>query len=50
MYFGDSVGHWEGDALVVDVTHLTDDTWLGISCSRPESAMNERQDHRYIPA
>jgi len=31
MYFGDSVGHWEGDTLVVDVTHLTDDTWLGIS-------------------
>lgn len=31
MYFGDSVGHWEGDALIVDVTQLTDDTWLGIS-------------------
>lgn len=31
MYFGDSVGHWEGDTLVVDVTHLTEDTWLGIS-------------------
>jgi hypothetical protein len=29
MYFGDSIGHWEGDTLVVDVTHLTDDTWLG---------------------
>jgi hypothetical protein len=25
---GDSVGHWEGDALVVDVTALTEDTWL----------------------
>jgi hypothetical protein len=23
-YFGDSVGHWEGDTLVIDVTH----TWL----------------------
>jgi hypothetical protein len=31
MYFGDSVGHWEGDTLVVDVTHLTDETWLGIA-------------------
>lgn len=30
MYFGDSIGHWDGDALIVDVTHLTDDTWLGI--------------------
>jgi hypothetical protein len=28
-YNGDSVGHWEGDTLVVDVTRLTDDTWLG---------------------
>jgi hypothetical protein len=31
MYFGDSIGHWEGDSLIVDVTQLTDDTWLGIS-------------------
>ncbi len=28
-YNGDSVGHWEGDTLVVDVTRLSDDTWLG---------------------
>lgn len=27
-YNGDSVGHWEGDTLVVDVTRLTDETWL----------------------
>jgi len=27
-YNGDSVGRWEGDTLVVDVTRLTDDTWL----------------------
>ena len=26
---GDSVGHWEGDKLVVDVTNLDDSTWLG---------------------
>jgi len=25
---GDSVGHWEGDTLVVEATHLSDDTWL----------------------
>jgi len=25
---GDSVGHWEGDTLVVDVTNLDDSTWL----------------------
>lgn len=28
-YNGDSVAHWDGDTLVVDVTKLTDDTWLG---------------------
>ena len=27
-YNGDSAGRWEGDALVVDVTRLTDETWL----------------------
>jgi hypothetical protein len=25
---GDSVGHWEGDTLVIDVTDFTDKTWL----------------------
>jgi len=28
-YNGDSVGRWEGDTLVVDVTRMTDETWLG---------------------
>jgi hypothetical protein len=28
-YMGDSIGRWEGDTLVVDVTQFTDDTWLG---------------------
>jgi hypothetical protein len=27
-FYGDSVGHWEGDTLVVDVTDLTDATWF----------------------
>lgn len=25
---GDSVGHWDGDTLIVDVTNLDDSTWL----------------------
>ena len=29
-YYGDSVGHWEGETLVVDTTDLNDDTWLGL--------------------
>jgi hypothetical protein len=28
MSNGDSVGHWEGDSLVVDVTNIDPDTWL----------------------
>jgi len=28
-YNGDSIGRWDGDTLVVDVTRLTDETWLG---------------------
>lgn len=27
-YLGNSVGHWEGDTLVVDVTGFNDKTWL----------------------
>jgi hypothetical protein len=28
-YYGDSIGHWEGDTLVVDATDFVDDTWFG---------------------
>ena len=28
-YLGDSIGHWEGDTLVVDDVNFTDDTWMG---------------------
>ena len=28
-YNGDAIGHWEGETLVVDVTRLSDETWLG---------------------
>jgi hypothetical protein len=27
-YMGNSVGHWDGDTLVVDVTNFNDETWL----------------------
>jgi len=29
-YNGDSVGHWQGDTLVVDTVNFNDDTWLGL--------------------
>ncbi len=28
-YFGHSIGHWDKDTLVVDVTGFNDETWLG---------------------
>jgi hypothetical protein len=28
-YLGDTVGHWDGDTLVLDATGFTDATWLG---------------------
>jgi hypothetical protein len=28
-YMGDSIGRYEGDTLIVDVTNFNDDTWLG---------------------
>lgn len=28
LYLGDSVGHWDGDTLIVDVTDFNDVTWL----------------------
>jgi hypothetical protein len=28
-YYGDAVGHWEGDTLVVDTTNFVEDTWFG---------------------
>jgi hypothetical protein len=30
-WMGDSVGHWEGDTLVVDVNGFNDQTWLDMS-------------------
>jgi len=28
-YYGDSVGHWDGDALVVESTNFLESTWFG---------------------
>ena len=38
-YYGHSVGHWEDDTLVVDVTGLNDETWLGSGTVGPKYAM-----------
>jgi hypothetical protein len=28
-YYGESIGHWEGDTLVIDSTNFVDTTWFG---------------------
>lgn len=38
-YYGDSIGHWEGDTLVVDVVGLNDETWLGGGQQAPKYAL-----------
>ena len=33
LFAGDSVGHWEGDTLVIDVTHQNARTWFDIAAN-----------------
>ena len=39
-YMGDSVAHWEGDTLVVDVTGFNDRTWIGATGTFHTEAMH----------
>jgi hypothetical protein len=41
LFQGDSVGHWEGDTLVVDTTNFNDRTWL-------DSAGNVHSDQMHV--
>ncbi len=34
-YMGDSVGHWDGDTLVVEAVGFNDDTWLATTATAP---------------
>jgi hypothetical protein len=48
-YYGDSIGHWEGDTLVVDVIGLNDETWLGGAQGHTEPpAFGESGNHQII--
>ena len=44
-YFGDSVGRWDGDTLVVDVVMLNDKTWLADGRDRPTPTSKGRWPH-----
>lgn len=46
-YMGDSRGHWEGDTLVVDVVHFTDETWFDRSGNFHSDALHVVE--RYTP-
>lgn len=46
-FLGDSVGHWEGNALVVDVTGLNAETWLGggLPGTQKYTSIHSDQEH-----
>ena len=46
-WMGDSRAHWEGDTLVVDVVHFTDQTWFDRSCNYHSSDLHVVE--RYTP-
>jgi hypothetical protein len=39
-YYGDSIGHWEGNTMVVDVTNFVDDSWLSQNGTIHSDAMH----------
>jgi hypothetical protein len=46
-YMGHSIGHWEGDTLVVDVVGLNDETWIGGGTQGPRGA-NIHSDKEHV--
>lgn len=47
-YLGHSIGHWEGDTLVVDVAGLSDDTWLGGGQGHTEPGLETGEGNHQI--
>jgi hypothetical protein len=48
-FLGDSIGHWEGDTLVIDVTGFNDETWLGGGQGHTEPpAFGEKYGHQIV--
>ena len=49
-WMGDSRGHWEGDTLVVDVVHFTDQTWLDRAGNFHSDALHVIERHTFVDA
>jgi hypothetical protein len=47
---GDSIGHWEGSALVVDTTNLNDKTWLDMGGTFHSDALHVVERYTVIDA
>jgi hypothetical protein len=47
-FMGHSIGHWEGDTLVVDVVGLNDETWLGGAQSGVEKHTSIHSDQLHV--
>ena len=47
-FLGDSIGHWEGDTLVVDVIGLNDETWLGGAQGHTEPGGAGQPGHQIV--
>ena len=47
-YMGDSVGHWEGDTLVVDVIGFNDRTWLAGTGTFHSEALHVTERYRRV--
>jgi len=39
-YLGDSIGHWDGDTMVIDVVNFTDETWISRQAPIHSDAMH----------
>jgi hypothetical protein len=47
-FMGDSVGHWDGDTLVVDVTGFNDKTWLTTTGTFHSEALHVTERYRRV--
>jgi hypothetical protein len=47
-YFGHSIGHWEGDTLVVDTVGLNDETWLGVGQDGADNHTSLHSDKEHV--